>query len=194
MLKINLATRPFYNERLVDVVLFLLGAGAVALMLFGGRTVLQLSDNYDDSVKSAEVSETQTRAISEQIVALNENVSRDELASLRVSAAEANRLIDQRVFSWTGLLNVIERTLPDRVMLTSLRPTGTAGEMLLRIGVIGEHVADIEDFIKELEATGSVRNVLARQEQRTDDGMYSALLIGEFDGESTGPNDDSSGQ
>ena len=67
-------------------------------------------------------------------------------------------------------------------MLTGLRPTGNAGRMSLAIGVIGERVADIEEFIEQLEASGSVGNVLARQEQRREDGMYSAQLTGEFRG------------
>ena len=180
MLKINLATRPFYNERAIDTVLLLLGTGALVLMVVGGRTVFQLSNTYADVVKTAERSEAQAGTVAQETVALNQSVSEDELEALRLSASEANRLIDQRVFSWTELFNVIEQTLPGRVMLTGLRPTGTSGSMTLTIGVIGERVTDIEQFIEDLEATGSVDNVLARQEQRTEDGMYSAQLTGEF--------------
>ena len=180
MLKINLATRPFYNERVIDTVLLLLGTGALVLMALGGRTVLQLSNTYADVVRTAELSELQTVTVTQEMVTLNQSVSEDELEMLRLSAAEANRLIDQRVFSWTELFNIIEETLPDRVMLTGLRPTGTSGSMSLTIGVVGERVTDIEQFIEDLEATGSVDNVLARQEQRTEDGMYSAQLTGEF--------------
>lgn len=180
MLKINLATRPFYNERAIDTVLLLLGTGALLLLVVGGRTVFQLSNTYADVVKTAERSEAQAGTVAQETVALNQSVSEDELEALRLSASEANRLIDQRVFSWTELFNVIEQTLPDRVMLTGLRPTGTSGSMTLTIGVIGERVTDIEQFIEDLEATGSVDNVLARQEQRTEDGMYSAQLTGEF--------------
>ena len=180
MLKINLATRPFYNERAIDTVLLLLGTGALVLMVVGGRTVFQLSNTYADVVKTAERSEAQAGTVAQETGALNQSVSEDELEALRLSASEANRLIDQRVFSWTELFNVIEQTLPDRVMLTGLRPTGTSGSMTLTIGVIGERVTDIEQFIEDLEATGSVDNVLARQEQRTEDGMYSAQLTGEF--------------
>ena len=71
-------------------------------------------------------------------------------------------------------------------MLTGLRPIRNSGSMTLTIGVIGERITDIEQFIEDLEATGSVGNVLARQEQRTEDGMYSAQLIGEFRGNSSG--------
>lgn len=193
MLKINLATRPFYNERVIDTVLVLLGTGALVLMLLGGRTVFQLSNTYADVVRTAEQSEVQAATVTQELVALSQSVSEDELEALRISAAEANRLIDQRVFSWTELFNVIEQTLPDRVMLTGLRPTGTSDRMTLTLGVIGERITDIEQFIEELEATGSVDNVLARQEQRTENGMYSAQLTGEFSGSTArrdGPGDD----
>ena len=186
MLKLNLATRPFYNERVIDSVLLLLGIVALVLMVAGGRTVFQLSNTYTDVVRMAELSETQVGTVTQEMVALNQSVSEDELEALRLSAAEANRLIDQRVFSWTELFNIIEQTLPNRVMLTGLRPIRNSGSMTLTIGVIGERITDIEQFIEDLEATGSVANVLARQEQRTEDGMYSAQLIGEFRGNSSG--------
>ena len=186
MLKLNLATRPFYNERVIDSVLLLLGIVALVLMVAGGRTVFQLSNTYTDVVRMAELSETQVGTVTQEMVALNQSVSEDELEALRLSAAEANRLIDQRVFSWTELFNIIEQTLPNRVMLTGLRPIRNSGSMTLTIGVIGERITDIEQFIEDLEATGSVGNVLASQEQRTEDGMYSAQLIGEFRGNSSG--------
>ena len=186
MLKLNLATRPFYNERVIDSVLLLLGIVALVLMVTGGRTVFQLSNTYTDVVRMAELSETQVGTVTQEMVALNQSVSEDELEALRLSAAEANRLIDQRVFSWTKLFNIIEQTLPNRVMLTGLRPIRNSGSMTLTIGVIGERITDIEQFIEDLEATGSVGNVLARQEQLTEDGMYSAQLIGEFRGNSSG--------
>ena len=186
MLKLNLATLHFYNERVIDSVLLLLGIVALVLMVAGGRTVFQLSNTYTDVVRMAELSETQVGTVTQEMVALNQSVSEDELEALRLSAAEANRLIDQRVFSWTELFNIIEQTLPNRVMLTGLRPIRNSGSMTLTIGVIGERITDIEQFIEDLEATGSVGNVLARQEQRTEDGMYSAQLIGEFRGNSSG--------
>ena len=182
MLKINLATRPFYNERAVHVVLVLLGTGALVLMGLAGGTIFDLSKNHADITRAAEASEALVGTVTQETRSLEENVSEVELEALRLSAAEANRLIDQRVFSWTELFNVIERNLPNRVMLTGLRPTGNADNVSLAIGVIGERVADIEEFIEQLEASGSVRNVLARQEQRTEDGMYSAQLTGEFRG------------
>ena len=186
MLKLNLATRPFFNERVIDSVLLLLGIVALVLMVAGGRTVFQLSNTYTDVVRMAELSETQVGTVTQEMVALNQSVSEDELEALRLSAAEANRLIDQRVFSCTELFNIIEQTLPNRVMLTGLRPIRNSGSMTLTIGVIGERITDIEQFIEDLEATGSVGNVLASQEQRTEDGMYSAQLIGEFRGNSSG--------
>ena len=182
MLKLNLATRPFYNERAVHVILVLLGTAALVLMGLAGVTIFELSKNHAEITRAAEASEALVGMVTQETRSLEENVSEVELEALRLSAAEANQLIDQRVFSWTELFNVIERTLPDRVMLTSLRPTGNADNVSLVIGVIGERVADIEEFIEQLEASGSVRNLLARQEQRTEDGMYSAQLTGEFRG------------
>ena len=47
-------------------------------------------------------------------------------------AREANRLIDQRTFSWTEFFNHIEETLPPDVMLTSVRPIFNDGVTTIR--------------------------------------------------------------
>ena len=58
------------------------------------------------------------------------SVDRAQLETVAAAAREANRLIDQRTFSWTELLNRLEATLPGRrarPVHPAGRPTGRAG-------------------------------------------------------------------
>ena len=104
-------------------------------------------------------------------------------AELRVvtdAVREANGLIGLRMFSWTELFNRIETTLPPDVMLTSVRPEVDGEYVSVAMVVLGRRIEAIDRFIEALEATGSFEELLARQEEATDDGMFRTVLRGRY--------------
>ena len=190
MLTTNLSTRPFYNERAVHLVLAFLGLIAIAVMAAGVVRLVDLSRVHTALSVAAERAEREAAEISTETTVIQQGISDAELESLALAAEEANRLIDQRVFSWTEFFNTIERTLPANVMLTAVRPDHAADGVSLTVGVIGRGVQDIEEFIERLEATGAFTEVLARQEELTSEGMYRAQLRGRLVSlEGTPPSD-----
>lgn len=180
MLRINLSTRPFYNERGIHLVLALLGIVAVAVLVVGVSRLTSLSRENAVLTAEAERSEQAANAVSEQTIAVRQGATDVELRRLADAAGEANRLIDQRTFSWTEFFNRIEQTLPANVMLTSVRPNIEPGELSVAIEIVGREVPDIGSFIEQLEATGAFMNVLAREEELTEEGSYRALLSGQY--------------
>ena len=174
----NLATRPFYNDRAVHLVLAVLGLAVAAVLAVGATRLVELSRAHGALTLEAEAAEREAAAVSTQTAGLEREMPRDALASLVVAAEEVNRLIAQRLFSWTAFFNVIERTLPANVMLTAVRPDTDAEGTSVDLAVIGRTVADIEEFIRRLEATGVLADVLARQGELNDEGMYRAQLRG----------------
>ena len=174
----NLATRPFYNDRAVHLVLAVLGLVVAAVLAVGATRLVELSRAHGALTLEAEAAEREAAAVSTQTAGLEREMPRDALASLVVAAEEVNRLIAQRLFSWTAFFNVIERTLPANVMLTAVRPDTDAEGTSVDLAVIGRTVADIEEFIQRLEATGVFADVLARQGELNDEGMYRAQLRG----------------
>lgn len=180
MLRTNLATRPFYNERIVHLGLLLLTAASVILLLVGGVRFRALASEHATLTAAAEQDEQQASEVRAQTVALQLEAGTGEIELLRTAALEANRLIDQRVFSWTEFLNLIEATLPSDVRLTALRPSVDAGDVTVSIGVIGRNVMAIFAFIEQLEATGAFADVIPSTEEITDDGMYRTILIGRY--------------
>ena len=174
----NLATRPFYNDRAVHLVLAVLGLAVAAVLAVGATRLVELSRAHGALTLEAEAAEREAAAVSTQTAGLEREMPRDALASLVVAAEEVNRLIAQRLFSWTAFFNVIERTLPANVMLTAVRPDTDAEGTSVDLAVIGRTVADIEEFIQRLEATGVFADVLARQGELNDEGMYRAQLRG----------------
>jgi len=90
-------------------------------------------------------------------------------------------VIDQRAFSWTDLFAEFERTLPDDARITAVSPRiERDGRFMVDIQVEGRRVEDIDTFIEGLEADGTFRNVLPREEQPSEHGTIEAIVQGEY--------------
>ena len=180
MLRTNLSTRPFYNERAVHFVLGLLGLIAIAVLVIEAYRLVSFSSIYTSMTDAAERDETEVAEVATQVTAIQSEINNDQLEALSAAAHEAKQLIDQRVFSWTEFFNRIERTLPENVMLTSVRPDIEPSLINVSMEVMGRDVAHIDDFIKQLEETGAFAELLAREEEITEQGMYRARLRGRY--------------
>jgi Tfp pilus assembly protein PilN len=88
------------------------------------------------------------------------------------AAKEANDLIEQRTFSWTGLFNLLESTLPDDVMLTTVHPEFKDGQTEVNLDVQGRRSDDIDAFWDRLEKTGSFRDVGWSAVNVSDEGLH----------------------
>ena len=174
----NLATRPFYNERAVHLVLAALGLAIVAILALEVVRFVALSRAHGELTLAAETAEDEAAAVSTRTARLEREMPPDAAATVAVAAEEVNRLIEQRLFSWTAFFNVIEQTLPAGVMLTAVRPDADEAGTSVDLAVIGRTVADIEEFIRRLEETGVFADVLARQGELNEEGMYRARLRG----------------
>jgi hypothetical protein len=180
MLRTNLATRPFYNERLVHLVLALVAVLVLAWTAGNVTQIAALSRRNTEESRAAQRDEARVRDLERQTVATRRGVSDAELRTLADAAREANAIIDQRMFSWTELFNRIETTLPPDVMITSVRPSIEKDVVSLSIVILGRRVEDIDTFMERLEGTGSFSGLLSRQEEVTDRGMFKAVLQGRY--------------
>ena len=180
MLRTNLATRPFYNERAVQLVVLAVGLVAIVVAGFGATQVVRLSQQDRALTITAERDEAAAADTSGRAVSVWRGTSEPELLELVASARQANQLIDQRVFSWTEFLNRIEETLPPSVMLESVRPNIDAGAVSVSLGVVGRGVEEIDAFVEALEDSGAFSGILAREQEMTDGGGYRALLVGRY--------------
>lgn len=169
MLRTNLSTRPFYNERLVRTVLGLFGVLAVGLTLFNLYEIVRLQGQSRDSRTTIANNDAQARDLRQKAQAIRQSIDRVKLDAVQSAAREANALIDRRTFSWTELLNYFETTLPPDVRISGVAPqTDQDGQRVLKISVISRRVEDLEAFMDALERTGAFSNVLPRSEAAAD--------------------------
>lgn len=189
MLRSNLSTRPFYNERAVDALMGLVAILVLALTAFNVYRIVTLSRQNTEISTRVGRDRAEADRLAQEAVKVRRGLNQNELELVAAAAREANYLIDQRTFSWTAFFNHIESTLPPDVMLSSVRPqiteTGTKVTML----VMGRRPEDIDEFIEKLEATGAFIDIIPAQDELTDDGLHKVMLEGSYTPEDAQPPD-----
>jgi len=186
MLRTNLSTRPFYNERAVRLLLGALAALLAIALAYEVQQGVFLSRLQSVARQQAESDEQQAGELRASAVRQQAGISQPELERVQAAATEANAVIDGRTFSWTALLNHIESTLPSGVMLTSIRPFVDEHGVAVSMTVVGKGVAEIGAFMDGLETRGAFADVLSTAEQARDDGRLQAVVTGRYVG-GTGP-------
>jgi Tfp pilus assembly protein PilN len=176
MLRSNLSTRPFYNERLVHLLIGLGAAVVLAITVLDVGRLIALSRQNTALSRDIDRDRSEAQRLATDAATVRKGVDPKELAGVAAAAREANVLIDQRTFSWTAFFNHIEETLPPDVMLTSVRPTVDGTGARVSMTVVGRMSEDIDEFIDRLEATGLFEDILPRQQDRTDDGLQRSLV------------------
>ena len=180
MLRTNLSTRPFYNERAVHLVLGLVALVVIGLTVANLVSVVRLS--RQNTVLGATMREDRSTAeeLTRKARQTTQEIDQDELKVIVAAAREANALIDGRTFSWTALFNQLESTLPPDVMLSSVRPTIDDNGTKITMVVVGRRTADLDEFMEKLEATGAFENVLPHQQNLNDEGLTQATIDGMY--------------
>jgi hypothetical protein len=177
MIRNNLSTRPFYNERTVNLVLLLAAAAVVAATVFNVSRIIYYSRADTELATQAAQDEARTANLRADATRLRASVDAKQVELASVEARQANDLIDRRTFSWTELWNLFETTLPAEVRITSIRPAvDEQRRTVVTINIRARSIRDITEFMNNLDATGQVRDLLPGVDQPTDDGQIEAML------------------
>jgi Tfp pilus assembly protein PilN len=177
VIRTNLSTRPFYNERVVRLWLIGVAVAVVAATAFNASRVLRYSRSDTRLATQASHDEARVRELHEEAVRLRASVDPRQVDFAAADARQANDLIDRRTFSWTELFNRFETTLPDDVRIASVKPRVERDRgIVLTINVSAKTVDDVGAFIKNLEDTGAFVNVRPVEERNDETGLLISTL------------------
>ena len=181
MIRNNLSTRPFYNERAVRLALLLGAVVVAAATLFNVTRVIMLSRTDSELATQASQDEARAEELRRSAVKMRASVDMKGLEVAANEARQANELIDKRTFSWTELLNLFEATLPPDVRILNVTPSVDEQQRtMLTVNLIALSVIEIEQFMRNLEASGAVRNPFVSTDQVTEQDQISASLTAEY--------------
>jgi Tfp pilus assembly protein PilN len=169
MIRTNLSTRPFYNERIVRLFLMGLLVLVLAATAFNVTRVLRYSRSDTQLSEQAARDESRAAELRASAVRLRATVDPKQIEFASLEARRANDLIDRRTFSWTEIFNLFESTLPDEVRITSFRSKIDKGEIILTITIVARGAEDVSTFLDNMQQTGLFSRVGATLEERVND-------------------------
>ena len=177
MIRTNLSTRPFYNERAVRLWLLAIAVAVVAATAFNVSRVIRYSRSDTQLATQASRDEARAADLRRQAAQLRASVDPRQIDFASADARQANDLIDRRTFSWTALFNQFETTLPDEVRITAVKPRIDRDlGIVLVINVVARSVDDVYRFTENLEGTDAFKNVRNVEEHFDEQGNFLSIL------------------
>ena len=177
MIRSNLSTRPFYNERAVGIWIGIIAVIVLAATAFNVSEVLHYSKNETDLALRASQDEAAARDLRARAIRERASVDAKQIEIESARAKEANNLIDRRTFSWTEVFNRFEATLPDDVRVTAVHPTLDKDRQIqLSVTVIARSVDDVDKFMENLEATGAFARLNPAVTNLNESGQWESVL------------------
>ena len=181
MLRTNLSTRPFYNVRAVHAALAAAAAVILIFTLFNVVQIVRLTLSQRTLGASAADAEQEAARLRGEAAKIRAQINPQELEVVAGAAREANRIIDQRAFSWTELFAQFEATLPPDVRITAVQPRlDRENAFIVAVGIQARRAEDLDTFVEALEDGGTFHNVLAVTEQTGEDGRIEAIVEGTY--------------
>jgi Tfp pilus assembly protein PilN len=171
MRPLNLAARPFRNQRLPNALLALAWIALVAMTVVHGVALARLLPSRT-SARDREVA-----ALEQESARLRQAAAATPLA--RADPAEVTQwtlvkdLVDRRAFSWTDLFARLEEVVPDGVRLTSISPSVRKGDMLLDVVAQGRSPDEGWDFVRRLDERTEFSDVFPTSEGEKGEFHYT---------------------
>jgi hypothetical protein len=176
VLRTNLSTRPFYNERAIYAMAAVVAVLVLAMTAWQAVRVVRLSKYKTELNTAVRRDRDEAEAKIKEADQVRRGLNQRELAEVAAAAKEANNLIERRTFSWTGLFNQLEATLPEDVMLVGVRPEFKDGETLVNLDLQGRQTDDIDAFWDRLDKVGAFHDILWSAVDVGEDGLHKVQM------------------
>jgi Tfp pilus assembly protein PilN len=159
---LNLAGRPFRNERLASTAFIAASLVLVGVTVWHANVIRNLLPARTTE-RHQEVAALEAEAVRLEREARTLKTETPPAATL----AEWNlvkELVDRRAFSWTGLFARLEQLIPEGVRLTSVSPTVTRGQVEINVDATVRSREAGWDFVRVLEDGGDFYGVYPKRE------------------------------
>lgn len=180
MLRGNLASRPFYNERLVTLGILLGAIIVLALSAFNITQILALTKQRAEFKQNQSRDEAEAATITAATQTVRKSVDQARLTTLAQQTREANELIDSRTFSWTVFFGHVEQAMPFNARLMSVAPRIERGQFQISMAVNAKQPDDLADFIDKLLLTGVFYDTSATAMSANDDGTFTGQILTKY--------------
>lgn len=161
-LKINLATRYFFDSRKLALAMVIAFTLAIAITFF---SIASFSANAGKEKRlTADVA-----ALKARFTASAKGVSEKEYAELLKRITAANGIIGKKSLDWLLLLDRLEMVVPDGVVLSAIEPSLKDGT--LRISGTAKEFRNLRMLVENLESSPHVSDVYLQSQSETAVGL-----------------------
>lgn len=173
---LNLARRPFRNERLPTIALAL---ACAALALLTARHVLAARDLLPGRARDVEGEAVRLERELFELRAEAQGLGGQAAAPTAALAewAAVKELVDRRAFSWTGLFAELETTLPPGVRLEGVAPVAGKGGLALSLTAVGRRVEDALALLEALQGNPRFADALLSGYSEADTGVRITCTV-----------------
>jgi len=148
--RLDFAQRPFRDERPVFLVAGLAFAAAGLLFAANVRLYRDFHREIEGTGLQIEFLEKRRNKATREAEAARTALNNFKVSALAMESRGLIRIVQERRFSWTGLLARLERVLPSEVRVTRLTPHfEESGDTTLSIAMLGK---DAESVVRTIAA------------------------------------------
>ncbi len=153
-LEINLSSRPFVNQRKFYLILTLLLALLVLSVMWNFSRYQFIRQHQKIANWKYQEGQQRMSALQKEEESIRIRLRGANTADFLDRIEYVNGLIDQRIFSWTELLNDLEQVMPPNVQIASIRPRILGREISVEIVANARGNQDAIEFVSNLEKSG----------------------------------------
>lgn len=175
---LNLAARPYRDER-PFIAVVVVGSLLIAYLAF---TNFDTWYRYRDETQStrAKIAALEKQAADERAKTdtLTQKIRTVDVRSLARQTQFANTQLAERAFSWSELLDHLERVLPDYVRIESISPGfGENGLVTLNLQCIARDADGLLNTLNRFNRDGRFSNAFPRNEDHTEQGYRFSITV-----------------
>jgi type IV pilus assembly protein PilN len=150
---VNLAEQPYIDSRPIIRALRIGMGIAVLLSLAVGIAAFFVHRNAQEVRGRSHALEASVDSLQAEEHAYRNMMRSSSVVEIAQQADELNQIVDAKAFSWTAVMQDLERVLPSRVQVTAIEPMRTKdGSTSLHLRVVGPHEKSV-DLLRNLEAS-----------------------------------------
>jgi Tfp pilus assembly protein PilN len=156
---INLSSRPFVNYRKFYLIAgFLLGL--LSIVSYWNFSEYRFSHERRQAfVESLSNDQMRLEAMGKEEEKLLRSLQTAETSDFLDRVEYINQIITRRTFSWTRLLNDLEKLTPPNLQLASIKPQVRGKDLVIEIVVKGRNTQEMIQFVLNLENSGKFIDV-----------------------------------
>ena len=151
---INLASQPLENLRLLRAAVALTAATALLFGVVIVRNELRNRSEFQALIEQRDTLQASLASLRSEQQDLESWLSTPQAEQIRERSAFLNSLILRKSLSWTQMFVDLEKILPPRVRITSIKPSlGVSHEADLALTAAADSMTPLVEFLKNLEGS-----------------------------------------